>query len=75
MVAGLVRTSQLKAISGLVGLSQIPYLGALFRQNTREQESGQTLLVLKPRLVRLPASAFLNRPIWTGTETKPLAPL
>ena len=75
VVAGLVRTSQLKAISGLVGLSQIPYLGALFRQNTREQESGQTLLVLKPRLVRLPASAFLNRPIWTGTETKPLAPL
>jgi len=75
VVAGLARSSEVRAISGLAGLSQIPYLGALFRRDTREHEAGQALLVLKPRLVRLPAEGKLTRPVWTGTETRPLAPL
>lgn len=75
VMAGLVRRSEVRTISGIAGLSQIPHLGILFRKSTTTKESGQTLLVLKPRLVRLPVAEFMTRQIWTGTETRPRCPL
>lgn len=75
VVTGFVKSSEMRAVTGLAGLSQIPYLGALFRKTAKETETGETLLVLKPRLVRLPASEYQTRPVWTGTETKPKSPI
>lgn len=75
VMAGLFKKSEVRAITGLAGLSQIPYLGALFRQTTTERQSSDALLVLKPSIVRLPPDGSLARQIWTGTETKPVSPL
>ena len=46
VVAGLVRSSEVRAISGLAGLSHIPYLGALVRRDIREADDRRTLLVI-----------------------------
>jgi len=74
-MSGLVYSSELRTLKGIAGLANLPYLGALFRQDKTEKKSGQTLLLLKPRLVRLPVAEFMTKQIWTGTETRPLAPL
>jgi len=71
LLAGLVRTSEARAITGIAGLSQIPALGVLFRQNNHTKDSGQTLLVIKPRLLSAPLSEVEIRTLLTGTETRP----
>ncbi len=75
LVAGLVRSEEVRALSGLVGLSQVPLLGPLLRQRTRERQSSQTLIVLKPHLVSLPPTETVTVPVWTGTETRPSLPM
>ncbi len=71
IMSGLMRTREAYAATGLAGLSQIPYIGALFRTTTRESEEAATLVVLKPSIVRAPMPVPLGNGIWTGTETKP----
>lgn len=72
VVAGLMTASEAKTISGIAGLSSVPYLGALVRQNTLEKDSSTTLLVLKPHIASLPPGAFATRSIWIGSESHPL---
>lgn len=75
IIAGLARTEEVRALAGLAGLAQIPLLGPLLRQTTRERQSGQTLIVLKPHLVNVPPSETVTIPVWTGTEARPLLPM
>jgi general secretion pathway protein D len=75
VIAGLVRSEEVRALAGLAGLSQVPLLGPLLRQNTRERQSSQILIVLKPRLVSLPPTETVTIPVWTGTEARPLLPM
>ncbi|HFB98860.1 MAG TPA: hypothetical protein ENJ62_06940, partial [Bryobacterales bacterium] len=72
IMSGLMRASEARTITGLWGLADIPYLGALFRKTTKEREDGRTLLVLKPTIVRKPTAGPLTDPVWVGTETRPL---
>ncbi len=73
VVAGLLQITHTINPTGLAGLSSIPILGNLFRSQTREDDRNEILLVLKPRIVALPPweNAAL-KPIWTGTETRPV---
>ena len=71
VMAGLADASEVRSVSGLAGLSQIPILGPLFRRNTTDRERSEALLVLKPTLVNLPPMEVATPEIWTGTETKP----
>jgi general secretion pathway protein D len=71
VLAGLVRASEARVITGIAGLAQMPALGALFRRNSKTKESGETLFVIKPRLLSPPLSEVLTPPLWTGSETKP----
>ncbi len=75
LMSGLVRDSEMRSIAGIAGLSQLPVLGPLFRRNTSEDGSQQTLLVLRPRLVYHPAAELSTPAIWTGTESRLLDPL
>jgi len=75
IMSGLVRASEVKTISGIAGLSQLPLLGPLFRRNTTEKNSSQAILVLRPRLVYAPTSELSSQPIWTGTESRPRNPM
>jgi type II secretory pathway component GspD/PulD (secretin) len=74
-MAGLLNTSEARNLSGIAGLSSIPYLGALFRNNTTNESEGQTLILFKPTLVNLPPSEAIIRSLWTGSETRPVTPL
>jgi hypothetical protein len=75
VMSGLLSTVEARAISGIAGLASLPYLGALFRTNTKSESEGQTLILFKPRLVNLPTSEAVTRTLWTGAETRPLTPL
>jgi type II secretory pathway component HofQ len=73
IVAGLMQTSISDTRSGFPGLSTIPILGRLFTSTTKAQQVGQTLIVLKPRLLSLPPWETPSPVLWVGTETKPLS--
>jgi len=75
IVAGMMNSSEARSISGLAGLSQIPGLGALIRRNEKSHDSSEVIIVLRPRLLSLPADESVTRSVWVGTETRPLAPL
>ncbi|MCW5980653.1 MAG: type II and III secretion system protein [Bryobacteraceae bacterium] len=75
VISGLLRTSEVKSITGLAGLSQLPGLGPLFRQNSTRKEFSQTLLVLKPRLVIPPPTEAVTDSVWTGAEGRPRIPI
>jgi type II secretory pathway component GspD/PulD (secretin) len=71
VVAGLTGGASRKSMSGLPGLIALPP----FRTNDRSEESADLLVTIRPRLTALPASESVSRPIWAGTETRPLTPL
>jgi general secretion pathway protein D len=73
IVAGLMQTSISDTRSGFPGLSNIPILGRLFTSTTKARQVGQTLIVLKPRLLSLPPWETPSPVLWVGTETKPLS--
>jgi general secretion pathway protein D len=74
VIAGLVTTSDSDTRDGIPGLMNIPWLGHLFSKATHTQDSTQILLVLKPHLTALPPWEIALKPIWMGTETRPLMP-
>jgi type II secretory pathway component GspD/PulD (secretin) len=73
VLTGLVTATEVRAFTGLIGISQIPYLGQLFRENTRIDQESEALVAIRPRLLGDPPSETVTRAIWTGTETKPRA--
>jgi general secretion pathway protein D len=71
VLAGLMSTTEARTVTGIAGLSMIPFL----REHTRDRDRSDTLIVLKPRLLGLPPSAALVREAWIGTETRPRSDL
>ena len=74
LVAGMMSADEARTISGLAGLSQIPGLGALMRQNSRDRDSNEVIIVLKPVLLSPPPDDT-TRAVWVGTESRPMLPL
>jgi len=76
VIAGLVKASEARSLAGVFGLANLPLLGPLVRQNTREKDSRQVLLVLRPRIIQAPPSERVQtRSLWLGSEARPLNPL
>lgn len=75
VVAGLLTATQTDNPTGVLGLANLPWIGWLFRHQQREDDRNEVLLVLKPHLIAAPAwdDGDAAAPIWTGTETRPLA--
>jgi type II secretory pathway component GspD/PulD (secretin) len=73
VVAGLMQSSISENRSGFPVLSNIPILGRIFTTTTKTELVGQTLIVLKPRLVSLPPWDTPAPGLWVGTETRPLS--
>ena len=74
IIAGLVTASEAKMISGLAGVSQLPLLGPLIRENETTKDQRQALLVLKPRVISATQAELAYREVWTGTESRPRSP-
>jgi hypothetical protein len=72
VVAGLLDTIDGTTVSGIFGLSSLPVVGRFLRSNTVNHSRDEVLLVLRPRIVRLPAWELSSPTIWVGTENRPL---
>jgi type II secretory pathway component GspD/PulD (secretin) len=72
VLAGLIQITDSDSRQGWPFLSDLPWIGRLFSQNTKEKDSSQVLLVLKPHLTTLPPWESAQHSIWVGTETRPI---
>jgi general secretion pathway protein D len=54
LLGGLIQSSETQAVSGLPGLGQIPFLRYLFSTERRERTDTEVLVMLTPRVIRLP---------------------
>jgi general secretion pathway protein D len=73
VVAGLVSVSNSETPTGVAGLSELPWIGRLFSHQNRSSDATEVLVVLKPRLLSEPPWEDISRPVWTGTESRPLS--
>lgn len=75
VVAGLMSTTDAKAVTGFAGLAQIPWVGNLFRQTSGNKDDSSVLIVIKPHVLSLPKDQSAVRALRTGSETRPYNPL
>lgn len=75
LIGGLLTANEARIISGLPGISEIPYLGLLTSTHEHDQSDDQVLVLLRPVLLSLPANENVPRAFLTGSETRPLTPL
>ena len=67
IIGGLMQETQDDSDRALPGLSRIPLIGALFRQQRKTREQSELLIVLKPTV--LPAELPTELPAGTTTES------
>ena len=70
VLAGLITRSDTKSLNGWPGAAHIPFLRYLFSEDTKSFEDDEILIILTPRIVRLPEWTRANlRPLYSGSET------
>src|SRR5213594_3387 len=70
IVGGLVQRTDSKTLEGWPGLAKLPLLGYLFSHNKTDHQEDEVLIVLTPRIVRMPEWTKANlRPLYSGSET------
>jgi general secretion pathway protein D len=75
VVSGLMNSDQAHTIAGLAGVSRIPYLGPLVSTHTKNSDSNQVLILIRPHLLTLPASETSTHAFRIGSDNRPLTPL
>lgn len=75
VVAGLMSRTEATTATGIAGLSDIPLIGKILRENTSDNNRDETLLVLRPHIVIAPPSELSIHEAWVGTESRPLETL
>lgn len=68
LLAGMDLNSHTIARTGLIGLTQIPGLKDLLSENTRDNETSNTLLIIKPTITRLPMSGAISPQYLLGPQ-------
>jgi general secretion pathway protein D len=75
ILGGIIERSEANTISGWPGLAQIPFLRYLFSSESKEVQENEVLIVLTPRILRLPEISALNlRPLAVGTDENIVLP-
>jgi general secretion pathway protein D len=70
IIGGLVQRTESKTLEGWPGFAKIPLLGYLFSHTNTDHQEDEVLIVLTPRIVRLPEWTKANlRPLYSGSET------
>jgi len=70
ILGGLFERTETKSINGWPGLASVPFLNYLFAQQNRATVDDEVLIVLTPRIVRLPDFQTTSlSPLFTGSET------
>lgn len=75
VLAGLLSSTEARTVTGIPGLSSLPVIGRLMRQNSKSLENRDVLIVFKPRLLSLPSTEIVTREIYIGSESRPLTQL
>jgi hypothetical protein len=73
VIAGLLSKSNSNTVTGIPGISGIPFIGRFLRNNSVSRTSSEFLIVLKPHLLNLPPWEDVNPTLWVGTDNKPLS--
>ena len=70
ILGGLFERTDTKNVSGWPGLAKLPIFGRLFSDNKTEHEEDEVLIVLTPRIVRMPEWSRANlQTVFSGTES------
>jgi len=70
ILGGLIQRSDSKTLEGWPGLAKLPLLGYLFSHTKTDHQEDEVLIVLTPRIVRMPEWTKANlRPLYSGSET------
>ncbi len=70
ILGGLVQRTDSKALEGWPGLARLPLLRYLFSHDRVNHQEDEVLIVLTPRIVRIPEWTKANlRPMYSGSET------
>src|SRR2546421_1194270 len=70
ILGGLIQRTDSKTLEGWPGLAKLPLLGYLFSHNKTDHQEDEVLIVLTPRIVRMPDWTKANlRPLYSGSET------
>lgn len=75
IVAGMQSPVESKSTSGFWGLTQIPLIGNLFRQTSKNVTHENLLIAIRPILLSLPPDQIVTPELRVGTETRPYNPL
>src|ERR1700722_1701439 len=70
ILGGLVEKTDTKSRNGWPGLGNVPLLHYLFAEDTKSYEDDEILIILTPKIVRMPEWTKANlRPLYTGSES------
>src|SRR5712664_626929 len=70
ILGGLITRTDTKSISGWPGLAHLPFLRYLFSDEKTDHQENEVLIVLIPRIVRMPEWTKANlRSMYSGSET------
>jgi general secretion pathway protein D len=75
VIGTLVNRTRSKGSTGFWGLAQLPFLGALFKQTTTDDEENNVLIGVRTRLLSLPAQEMAIRSLRVGSDQRPYNPL
>src|SRR5208337_800822 len=72
ILAGLIQRIDTKTLNGWPWLANVPIMRYLFSVENADRQSSEVLIVLSPRIVRMPEWTKANlRALYSGTETFP----
>jgi general secretion pathway protein D len=70
ILGGLIEKTDTKGRNGWPGLGSVPFLHYLFSEDTKSYEDDEILIILTPKIVRMPEWTRANlRPLYTGSES------
>ncbi len=70
ILGGLVAKTDTKSLNGWPGLAKVPLLRYLFSEDSKSYEDDEILIILTPRIVRMPDWTRANlRPLYSGSES------
>ena len=70
ILGGLVQRTDSRTLEGWPGLAKLPLLRYLFSHDKTDHQEDEVLIVLTPRIVRIPEWTKANlRPLYSGSET------